>query len=69
MGTWSRLGGSSGVVPEGWLERSGKIYRGREMPRRSREELLANIRPDWKDAISRARGEAVAGRARLVVLQ
>lgn len=58
----------SGVVPEGWLERSGKVYRGKEMPRRSREELLANIRPDWKDAISRARGEAVAGRARLVVL-
>jgi radical SAM superfamily enzyme YgiQ (UPF0313 family) len=58
----------SGVVPEGWLERSGKVYGGREMPRRSREELLANIRPDWKDAISRARGEAVAGRARLVVL-
>jgi radical SAM superfamily enzyme YgiQ (UPF0313 family) len=58
----------SGVVPEGWLERSGKVYGGREMPRRSREELLANIRPDWKDAISRARGEAIAGRARLVVL-
>jgi len=58
----------SGVVPEGWLERSGKVYGGREMPRRSREELLANIRPDWKDAISRARGDAVAGRARLVVL-
>jgi len=58
----------SGVVPEGWLERSGKVYGGREIPRRSREELLANIRPDWKDAISRARGEAVAGRARLVVV-
>jgi len=59
----------SGVVPEGWLERSGKVYGGRELPRRSREELLGNIRPDWKDAISRARGEAVAGRSRLVVLQ
>ncbi len=57
----------SGVVPEGWLERTGRVYRGRELPRRSREELLANIRPDWKDAIARARGEAV-GRARLVVL-
>jgi radical SAM superfamily enzyme YgiQ (UPF0313 family) len=58
----------SGVIPESWLEQSGKVYRGRELPRRSREELLANLRPDWKDAIGRARGEAV-GRARLVVLQ
>jgi radical SAM superfamily enzyme YgiQ (UPF0313 family) len=57
----------SGVVPERWLEQSGKVYRGRELPRRTREELLANIRPDWKDAIVRARGEAL-GRARLVVL-
>jgi radical SAM superfamily enzyme YgiQ (UPF0313 family) len=57
----------SGVVPEKWLEGSGRVYRGRELPRRSREELLANIRSDWKDAIARARGEAV-GRARLVVL-
>jgi len=57
----------SGIVPENWLERTGKIYRGRELPRKSREELLANIRPDWKDAITRAHGDAV-GRARLVVL-
>ena len=57
----------SGVVPEGWLERTGRVYRGRELPRRSREELLANIRPDWKDAIARAHGDGV-GRARLVVL-
>jgi radical SAM superfamily enzyme YgiQ (UPF0313 family) len=57
----------SGVVPEGWLERTGKVYGGRELPRRSREELLANIRPDWKDAIARARGEGI-GRSRLVVL-
>jgi len=59
----------SGVVPEGWLESSGRVYRGRELPRKSREELLANIRPDWKEAIARARGEATMGRARLVVLQ
>jgi radical SAM superfamily enzyme YgiQ (UPF0313 family) len=57
----------SGVVPERWLEQSGRVYRGRELPRRSRAELLAGIRPDWKDAIARARGEAT-GRARLVVL-
>jgi radical SAM superfamily enzyme YgiQ (UPF0313 family) len=57
----------AGVVPEAWLERTGKVYRGRELPRRSREELLAGIRPDWKAAIARARGEAV-GRSRLVVL-
>ncbi len=57
----------SGVIPDGWLEGAGKVYRGRELPRRTREELLANIRPDWKDAIARARGEAT-GRARLVVL-
>ena len=57
----------SGVFPDGWLESTGRVYRGKELPRRSREELLANIRPDWKDAIARARGEGV-GRARLVVL-
>jgi hypothetical protein len=57
----------SGIVPENWLERTGRIYRGRELPRKSREELLAGIRPDWKDAIARAHGEGV-GRARLVVL-
>ncbi len=57
----------SGVVPERWLERTGKVYQGRELPRRSRHELLEHIRPDWKAAIARAHGHA-AGRSRLVVL-
>lgn len=64
--TWPLLQ-FSGVIPDGWLERSGKVYAGRELPRRTREELLANIRPDWKAAIARAHGRA-AGAGRLVVL-
>jgi radical SAM superfamily enzyme YgiQ (UPF0313 family) len=58
----------SGVIPDSWLESTGRLYRGKELPRRSREELLAGIRTDWKDAIARARGEGSA-RARLVVLK
>lgn len=58
----------SGVVPERWLERTGKVYRGRPLPRRTREELLVGIRPDWQEAIARARAGASA-RSRLLVVR
>jgi radical SAM superfamily enzyme YgiQ (UPF0313 family) len=60
----------SGVVPERWLERAGAVYRGRPLARRTREDLLATVRPDWRRAIDAARAGAPAwpGR-RLAVLQ
>jgi hypothetical protein len=58
----------SGVVPERWLESTGKVYRGRPLPRRTREELLVGIRPDWQEAIARARAGASA-RSRLLVVR
>ncbi len=45
----------SGVLPEQWLARSGAIYRGRPLPRRTRDDLLATVRPDWRLAINAAR--------------
>ena len=52
----------SGAVPERWLERTGRIYAGRSLPRISRDELLATVRPDWRRAIIAAReGTPVAG--------
>ncbi|MGE5361659.1 MAG: B12-binding domain-containing radical SAM protein [Bacteroidales bacterium] len=47
----------SGIAPERWLERAGAIYRGRPLPRRTRDELLASVRPDWRQAIDAARGD------------
>ncbi len=59
----------SGVVPETWLERAGAIYRGRPLPRRTRDDLLATIRPDWRQSIDAARaGGRAPERRRLVVL-
>jgi hypothetical protein len=45
----------SGVVPERWLERAGTIYSGRPLPRVTRDDLLATVRPDWHRAIAAAR--------------
>jgi radical SAM superfamily enzyme YgiQ (UPF0313 family) len=45
----------SGVVPERWLERAGAIYRGRPLPQRTRDDLMATVRPDWRRAIDAAR--------------
>jgi radical SAM superfamily enzyme YgiQ (UPF0313 family) len=59
----------SGVVPERWLERAGAIYGGQPLARRTREELLATIRPAWRRSIEAARiGPAVPDGRRLVML-
>jgi radical SAM superfamily enzyme YgiQ (UPF0313 family) len=55
----------SGVVPERWLERTGRIYSGRPLPRVTRDDLLATVRPDWREAIAAARASRPAARARL----
>jgi hypothetical protein len=54
----------SGAVPEGWLERTGRVYAGRPLPRVTRDELLATVRPDWREAIAGARTGSVSVRNR-----
>lgn len=59
----------SGVVPDRWLERTRRIYVGRPLARRTRDELLDTMRPDWKNAMAAARwGVRVPGR-RVVPMQ
>jgi hypothetical protein len=56
----------SGAMPERWLERTGRIYAGRPLPRITRDELLTNVRPDWRRAITAAReGTPPAAGARM----
>lgn len=64
--TWPLLQ-FSGTVPERWLARAGRLYEGRPLERRTREDLLATVRVDWQQAITAARnGQADASRRRLV---
>jgi radical SAM superfamily enzyme YgiQ (UPF0313 family) len=56
----------SGVVPERWLERAGRIYAGRPLPRVTRDELLATVRSDWREAIAGARANRRTARGRLI---
>jgi hypothetical protein len=55
----------SGALPERWLERTGRIYTGRPLPRITRDELLAAVRPDWRRAISAARESRPVAAARV----
>jgi len=57
----------SGVVPERWLVRTRAIYEGRPLPRRTRDDLLAPVRSDWRDEIDRARVGARRPRRRLAL--
>jgi radical SAM superfamily enzyme YgiQ (UPF0313 family) len=54
----------SGVVPERWLERSGVIYGGQPLPRRTRDDLFAAVRSDWRQTIAGARAGAAVRRPR-----
>jgi radical SAM superfamily enzyme YgiQ (UPF0313 family) len=65
--TWP-LAQFSGAVPERWLERTGRIYAGRPLPRVTRNDLLATVRPDWRDAIAAARASTPPARARVLKL-
>jgi radical SAM superfamily enzyme YgiQ (UPF0313 family) len=58
----------SGVVPDRWLERSGRIHRGRPVPRRTRESLLETVRPDWREAIASARAGRPPAKPRRLVM-
>jgi radical SAM superfamily enzyme YgiQ (UPF0313 family) len=58
----------SGVVPGRWLERAGVIARGRPLPRRTRNDLLATVRPDWRHAIEAARSGTPARGSRRIPL-
>jgi hypothetical protein len=55
----------SGAVPERWLERTGRIYPGRPLPRVTRDDLLATVRPDWRQAIVGAGAKTPVARARV----
>ena len=44
----------SKVVPEDWMHRTGKLYEGKPIARVSREELMAGIRPDWREKMRQA---------------
>ena len=46
LGRWSR---------KRWLARAGSIYAGRPLPRVTRDDLMATVRPDWREAIALAR--------------
>src|SRR5258708_37771970 len=56
----------SGVVPERWLERTGRIYAGQPLPQVTRDALLATVRPDWREAIARARANRRAAHGRVL---
>jgi hypothetical protein len=58
----------SGVVPERWLERAGVLYRARPLPVRAREDLLATVRPAWRDAVLAARAGRHARPARRLAM-
>jgi hypothetical protein len=58
----------SGTVPERWLERAGVVYHGQPLPRRTRDDLLATIRPDWREAIESARAGRAPAKARRLVM-
>jgi hypothetical protein len=55
----------SGAVPDRWLERTGRIYAGRPLPRITRDELLATVRPDWRRAMTAAREGTPVAEARV----
>jgi radical SAM superfamily enzyme YgiQ (UPF0313 family) len=56
----------SGAVPERWLERTGRIYAGRPLPRVTRDDLLATVRPEWREAIAGARDSTPVAGARVL---
>jgi hypothetical protein len=56
----------SGVVPERWLERTGRIYAGQPLPRVTRDDLMAAVRPAWREAIAGARRGSPSGRAHVL---
>lgn len=59
----------SGAVPEAWLSQARLVYEGRPLPERSREALLASVRPDWQQTIAAARLGKSAQPRRLAVVQ
>jgi hypothetical protein len=56
----------SGAVPDRWLERSGRIYTGKPLAAVTRNDLLAKVRPDWRQAIAAARAGTAAPRGRVL---
>jgi radical SAM superfamily enzyme YgiQ (UPF0313 family) len=59
----------SGAVPEHWLERAGRVYAGRPLPRITRDDLMATVRTDWRDVIADARANRPGARRRVLRMQ
>lgn len=53
----------SKTVPESWMHRTGRLYEGQPMPRVTREELLATVRPDWREKMRIAHEHGAAAAA------
>ena len=45
----------SGLIPDCVLARTSRVYPRRPLPRRTRDDLMATVRPDWREAIAFAR--------------
>ena len=56
----------SGAVPEHWLERAGRVYAGRPLPRITRDELMPTVRTDWREVIADARANRPGPRRRVL---
>lgn len=53
----------SRTVPESLLHKTGRLYEGKVLPRVSREELMAAVRPDWREKIRQAHEHEMAAAA------
>lgn len=60
--TWPLMQFSK-TVPESWMHRTGRLYEGQPMPRVTREELLATVRPDWREKMRLAHEHTMAAAA------
>jgi radical SAM superfamily enzyme YgiQ (UPF0313 family) len=57
--TWPLMQFSK-TVPESWMHKTGKLYEGKPLPHVTREELVATIRPDWREKMRQAHSDPVA---------
>ncbi len=50
----------SRTVPESLLHKTGRLYEGKVLPKVTREELMAAVRPDWREKIRQAHEHEMA---------
>lgn len=59
----------SGVIPDSVLGRIGKVYPGKPLPRMTRDDLMATVRPDWRESIEFAKGGRMPRKLKLRVMR